>query len=106
MKIIKKSLFSPTLIDCYSATDSRKFPKFGTDVVHTVLNHFKMGAKIGAQWYCHIAQSRIDRNVYGDSHVKNNKKKKGGEKNLGTDLKMIKYGMDNICAKFGEFARI
>ena len=28
------------------------------------------------------------------------------EKNLGTHLKMIKYGMDNICAKFGEFARI
>ena len=26
--------------------------------------------------------------------------------NLGTHLKMIKYGMDNICAKFGEFARI
>ena len=26
--------------------------------------------------------------------------------NLGTHLKIIKYGMDNICAKFGEFARI
>ena len=32
--------------------------------------------------------------------------KKKVEKNLGTHLKMIKYGMDNICAKFGEFARI
>ena len=28
------------------------------------------------------------------------------EKNLGTHLKMIKYGVDNICVKFGEFARI
>ena len=27
-------------------SDSRKFAKLGTDVVHTVLNHFKMGAKI------------------------------------------------------------
>ena len=40
-------------------SDSRKFAKFGTDVVHTVLNHFKMGAKIGAPWYCHIAQSNM-----------------------------------------------
>ena len=49
-----------------------------------------------------IILTRIDRNVYGDSHVK---KEKWGA-NLGTHLKMIKYGMDNICAKFGEFARI
>ena len=43
----------------FFGSDSRKFAKFGTDVVHTVLNHFKMGAKIGAPWYCHIAQSNM-----------------------------------------------
>ena len=28
------------------------------------------------------------------------------EISLGTHPKMIKYGMDNICVEFGEFARI
>ena len=55
--------------------------------------------------YGEIISTEIDRNVYGDSHVKKIKNKKMGA-NLGTHLKMIKYGMDNICAKFGEFARI
>ena len=26
-------------------SDSRKLPKFDTDVVHTILNHFRVGAK-------------------------------------------------------------
>ena len=34
------------------------------------------------------------------------KKKKEMGANLGTHLKMIKYGVDIICAKFGKFARI
>ena len=42
-----------------ATSDSRKFAKFGTDVVHTVLNHFKMGAKIGAPWYYHITQPNM-----------------------------------------------
>ena len=40
-------------------SDSRKFAKFGTDVVHTILNHLKIDAKIGAPWYCHIAHSNM-----------------------------------------------
>ena len=40
-------------------SNSRKFAKFGTEVVHTVLDHFKMGAKIGVPWYCRIAQSNM-----------------------------------------------
>ena len=59
-------------------SDSRKFAKFGTDVVHTVLNHFKMGAKIGAPfswekslpYHCHKILAMIHQRVALQQSIK------------------------------------
>ena len=52
---VKQSMIvgGPRAIKGPFGSDSRKFAKFGTDVVHNILNHFKMGAKMGTPWYCH-----------------------------------------------------